>query len=225
MTGFDRLSYQSRWLQVAPERKFLLWLLLMALAFTLPAWGQALTLALTAALTCWLLRVSFWRWCRWMALPLGFLAVGVLTIVFSISRDPQTLLAGVPIGPYWLGVTAQGVATANATFWRSLAALSATFWLVLNLPFPQLIVLLKRARVPRLLTEQILLTWRFIFILLDEAMAIHRAQTLRFGYGSVPQGYRSLAMLVGLLFTRVLLRYQQMSTALDIKLYQGDFHL
>ncbi len=50
-------------------------------------------------------------------------------------------------------------------------------------------------------------------------MAIHRAQTLRFGYGSVPQGYRSLAMLVGLLFTRVLLRYQQMSTALDIKLY------
>ncbi len=40
MTGFDRLSYQSRWLQVAPERKFLLWLLLMALAFTLPAWGR-----------------------------------------------------------------------------------------------------------------------------------------------------------------------------------------
>ncbi len=40
MTGFDRLSYQSRWLQVEPERKFLLWLLLMALAFTLPAWGQ-----------------------------------------------------------------------------------------------------------------------------------------------------------------------------------------
>ncbi len=40
MTGFDRLSYQSRWLQVEPERKFLLWLLLMALAFTLPAWAR-----------------------------------------------------------------------------------------------------------------------------------------------------------------------------------------
>jgi hypothetical protein len=32
-------------------------------------------------------------------------------------------------------------------------------------------------------------------------------------------------MLVGLLFTRVMIRYQQMSTTLDIKLYQGDFHL
>ena len=229
MTGFDRLSYQSRWLHVAPERKFLLWLLLMVLAFTLPplgqgtlpAWGQALTLALTAALTCWLLRVSLWRWCRWMALPFGFLLVGVLTIVFSVSRDPQMLLASLRLGAFSIGISAPGLAVAGETFWRSLAAMAATLWLVLNLPFPQLIILLKRGRVPRLLTEQILLTWRFIFILLDEAMAIHRAQTLRFGYGSVPQGYRSLAMLVGLLFTRVLLRYQQMSTALDIMNLSG----
>lgn len=225
MTGLDRLSYQSRWFHIAPERKFLFWLLLMILAFSLPPLGQALLMAGTAALTCWLLRISLWRWCRWMALPLGFLLVGVLTIVFSVSRDAQTLLASVSLGGFHLGITQDGLTTANETFWRSLAALSATFWLVLNLPFPQLIVLLKRARVPRLLTEQILLTWRFIFILLDEAMAIHRAQTLRFGYRNVRLGYRSLSMLVGLLFTRVLIRYQQMSTSLDIKLYQGDFHL
>ena len=225
MTGLDRLSYQSRWAHVAPERKFLLWLALMMLAFVLPPLGQGIVVALTAGLTCWLLRMSFWRWCRWMALPFGFLLVGVLTILFSVTRDPHTLVVSVPVGHYWLGITVSGMSAASETFWRSLAALAATFWLVLNLPFPQLIVLLKRARVPRLLTEQILLTWRFIFILLDEALAIHRAQTLRFGYRSLPKGYRSLAMLVGLLFTRVLIRYQQMATTLDIKLYQGDFPL
>lgn len=225
MTGLDRLSYQSRWFHVSPERKFLLWVVMMTLAFTLPPWGQGIELLCTAGLTCWLLRLSVWRWCRWMALPFGFLVVGVVTILFSISRDPHALLVSLPVGSYWLGITSSGLITANETFWRSLAALAATFWLVLNLPFPQLIVLLKRARVPRLLTEQILLTWRFIFILLDEALAIHRAQTLRFGYRSLPKSYRSLAMLVGLLFTRVLIRYQQMATTLDIKLYQGDFHL
>lgn len=227
MTGLDRLSYQSRWLHVAPERKFLFWLLLMILAFTLPPWGQGIELVTIAALTCWLLRISFARWCRWMALPFGFLLIGVVTILFSVSRSSQTLLLAVPLpaSDLWLGVAGEGLRTANDTFWRSLAALAATFWLVLNLPFPQLIVLLKRARVPRLLTEQILLTWRFIFILLDEALAIHRAQTLRFGYQTLPKGYRSLAMLVGLLFTRVLIRYQQMAVTLDIKLYQGDFPL
>lgn len=164
---------------------------MMILAFTLPPLGQGIELLLIAALSCWLLRISFWRWCRWMALPFGFLLVGVVTILFSVSRDPHSLLVSLPVGSYWLGVTEAGVLTANATFWRSLAALASTFWLVLNLPFPQLILLLKWARVPRLLTEQILLTWRFIFILLDEALAIHRAQTLRFGYRSVPLSYRS----------------------------------
>ncbi len=223
--GLDRLSYQSRWFKVAPERKFFVWLLMMVLAFTLPPPGQGILLAVVAAFTCWLLRISFWRWLRFLSIPLAFLLVGVLTILLSVAVEPARMLVAIPLGHYWLGVLPEGLTMANATFWRSLAALAATFWLVLNLPFPQLIVLLRKGRVPRLLTEQILLTWRFIFILLEEAMAIHRAQTLRFGYRTLPQGYRSLAMLVGLLFTRVLLRYKAMAITLDIKLYQGDFHL
>ncbi|EPT3153417.1 CbiQ family ECF transporter T component, partial [Yersinia enterocolitica] len=54
---------------------------------------------------------------------------------------------------------------------------------------------------------------------------IHQAQSLRFGYISLRTGYHSLAMLVGMLFTRVMIRYQQMVISLDMKLYQGDFHL
>lgn len=225
MNGIDRLSYRSRWRTVAPGRKFALWLGLMLLALTLPPWAQALELLLTAVLTCWLVRISPWRWCRWMALPCGFLLLGVATILCDISRDPQTLWVSLPLGAYWLGISDVGLARANETLWRSLAALAATFWLVLNLPFPQWIQLLTRMRVPRLLVEQMLLIWRFIFILVEEVQAIHRAQTLRFGYRNLATSYRSLAALVGLLFSRVLLRYQQMATALDVKLYQGDFHL
>lgn len=223
--GLDRLSYQSRWFALSPVRKFFVWLLLMLLAFLLPPVGQGVLLVWLATFTCWLGRISFWRWLRLMALPTGFLLAGVITLLFSITREPQQLIVGLKLGSVWLGVTADGWAMASATLLRSLATLAATFWLMLNLPFVQLIVLLKRARVPRLLSEQILLTWRFIFILLDEAAAIHRAQTLRFGYRNLPVGYRSLSMLVGLLFTRVLLRYKAMTTTLDIKLYQGDFHL
>lgn len=43
MTGLDRLSYQSRWVHVSPVRKFLLWLVMMILAFTLPRWGRVLS--------------------------------------------------------------------------------------------------------------------------------------------------------------------------------------
>ncbi|WP_280632762.1 CbiQ family ECF transporter T component, partial [Salmonella enterica] len=129
MTGLDRLSYQSRWVHVAPQRKFLLWLAMMILAFVLPPVGQGIELLIIAGLSCWLLRISLWRWCRWMAIPFGFLLVGVITIIFSISREPQMLLAGISVGPYWIGITRAGVVTANETFWRSLTALSATLWL------------------------------------------------------------------------------------------------
>ncbi|MGB7802800.1 energy-coupling factor ABC transporter transmembrane protein [Buttiauxella sp.] len=225
MLGIDKLSYQSRWCRVSPLRKFALYLVMMALAFALPPVGQAALLLVIAVFTCWLLCVGPLRYLRWLAVPLGFLLAGVVTIIFSAAHQAQSLLWSVPLGSIYLGIDAQGLVMANQTFWRSLAALAATYWLVLNLPFPQLIILLQRCRVPRLLTEQILLTWRFIFILLDEAQAIHRAQSLRFGYRTLPCGYRSLAMLVSMLFSRVLLRYQQMVTTLDIKLYQGDFHL
>ncbi|MBJ3814682.1 energy-coupling factor ABC transporter transmembrane protein [Shimwellia pseudoproteus] len=225
MLAIDKISGRSRWRHRDPRIKLLCWIVLMTLAMSLPPVGQAALIVVIAALSCWMLRVSPGRWLRWIAIPAGFLLVSTLTILFSISRDPQGMLWSTTLGGVHIGILPAGLEMANHTLWRSLAAISATFWLVLNLPFVQLIQLLQRCRVPVLLIEQILLTWRFIFILLDEVQAIHQAQTLRFGYRTLPGSYRSLAMLVGMLFSRVMVRYQQMVTALDVKLYQGDFHL
>lgn len=225
MLGIDKLSERSRWRQRDPMGKLLLYGLFLLLAMVLPPLYQALLLLLIAVLTCYLLRIGPLRYLRWLAIPLSFLLIGVLTIMVSLARQPDSLWWGVQLGNWWLGIDKLGLATANQTLWRSLAALAATFWFMLNTPFLQMIQLLKRCHAPRLLTEQILLTWRFIFIFVEEAAAIHRAQSLRFGYVSLGSSYRSMAMLVSMLFTRVMIRYQQMIIALDIKLYQGDFHL
>ncbi|MFC0228432.1 energy-coupling factor ABC transporter transmembrane protein [Serratia aquatilis] len=225
MLGIDQLSERSRWRQRDPLAKLWLYGLFILLAMVLPPLYQALLLLLIAVLTCYLLRIGPVRYLRWLAIPLTFLLVGVLTITLSVARQPDSLWWGVQMGNWWFGIDRVGLNTANQTLWRSLAALAATFWFMLNTPFPQMIQLLKRCHMPRLLTEQILLTWRFIFIFVEEAAAIHRAQSLRFGYVSLGSSFRSMAMLVSMLFTRVMIRYQQMIIALDIKLYQGDFHL
>ncbi|MDX7991530.1 energy-coupling factor ABC transporter transmembrane protein [Xenorhabdus littoralis] len=225
MIGIDKLSYQSRWRDKDPRAKFALYLLFMVLAMGLPPLWQAVLVVGLAVFTCYLLRISVLRYLKWLLIPVGFLGIGLIAIVLSASRQPDSLLWGFQIGQYWLGIDPQGVQMANQTLWRSLAALSATFWFMMNMPFEQMIKLLKYCRVPHLLIEQILLTWRFIFIFLEEAVAIHHAQSLRFGYRTLRTSYRSLAMLVGMLFSRVMSRYQQMSVALELKLYQGDFHL
>ncbi|MDC9593771.1 energy-coupling factor ABC transporter transmembrane protein [Xenorhabdus sp. IM139775] len=224
MTGIDKLSYQSRWRDKDPRAKFALYLLFMTLAMGLsPRWQVVLLIAL-AIFTCYLLRISVLRYLKWLLIPVGFLLFGLIAIVLSASPQPESLLWGWQVGQYRVGIDPQGVQIANQTLWRSLAALSATFWFMMNTPFEQMITLLKFCRVPQLLIEQILLTWRFIFIFVEEAVAIHHAQSLRFGYRSWRTGYRSLAMLISMLFARVISRYQQMSVALELKLYQGDFH-
>jgi hypothetical protein len=72
--GLDRLSYQSRWFTVAPERKFFLWLAMMVLAFSLPPVGQG---------ACWLC---------WRRLPAGC-AYFVLALV-TLDGDPHRFSAG-----------------------------------------------------------------------------------------------------------------------------------
>ena len=67
-------------------------------------------------------------------------------------------------------------------------------------------------------------TYRFIFILLEEAAAIRKAQSLRFGYRNLRTSFQSLAMLIGMLLQRVIYRYQQMEIALEMKLFQGEFY-
>ncbi|OTA20299.1 cobalamin biosynthesis protein CbiQ [Xenorhabdus beddingii] len=225
MIGIDKLSYQSRWRDKDPRAKFALYLLFMAAAMGFSPIWQAMLVVGLAMLTRYLLRISLLRYLKWLLIPVGFLGVGLIAIVLSASPQEESLLWGFRVGQYWLGIDPQGVKMANQTLWRSLAALSATFWFMMNMPFEQMIKLLKFCRVPHLLIEQILLTWRFIFIFLQEAMAIYHAQSLRFGYSSLRASYRSLAMLISMLFSRVMSRYQQMSIALELKLYQGDFHL
>ncbi|EMA3640664.1 energy-coupling factor ABC transporter transmembrane protein [Providencia stuartii] len=225
MQSLDALSYQSRWRQRDPVAKFALWVLMMILAMCLPSIGRAVLLLCIAAFTCWLLRVSPFRYLKWLLIPFSFLAVGLVAIIISFARSPDNLLWCIQIGQYWIGLDPIGLSTANETFWRSMTALAATFWLMLNMPFEQLIKLMKRGRLPLVLIEQILLTWRFIFIFLEEAAAIYHTQSLRFGYRNLRTSYRSLAMLVTMLFSRVMMRYQRMSVALNVKLYQGDFHL
>ncbi len=83
----------------------------------------------------------------------------------------------------------------------------------MNPPFPQL--LLKRAHIPRLLTEQILLTWRFLlFFWMRRRQFVARKRCVL-----LLQPAERLSILKYRLTSRLraLMRYQQMTTTLDIK--------
>lgn len=104
MLGIDKLSYQSRWRQVDPIGKLVLYGVFLLLAMLSPPLYQALLLIFIAALTCYLLRVGPRRYLRWLAIPLSFLLVGLVTIVLSLSRQPESMWWSIQIGNWWFGI-------------------------------------------------------------------------------------------------------------------------
>ncbi len=94
---------------------------------------------------------------------------------------------------------------------------------MMNLPFPQLSKLAKRAHIPPARRANPVNVALFSFILLDEAVAIRRAQTLRFGCAACRTAIDLLAMLAGLCLHAGVNALSASYHAGYQSLYQGDF--
>ena len=69
--------------------------------------------------------------------------------------------------------------------------------------------------------ELITLTYRFIFIIMEESINIYQSQSSRLGYITIRQGMKSLGLLISILFLKVFERTKQLSIAMDSRGY-GD---
>lgn len=225
MLEIDHYAYQNRWRTVNPLAKGIGFISLLLIAFCSTTLIQVVLLLVLAPITCYNSHIGLKKYCRWLFIPFAFLLVSVIGILLSFAWNKEHMLVSIPIGSIYIGINADSIIVAQNAFFRSLCCLAVTYLFVLSTPFDQLIQIGKKTHLPKVLLEIILLTYRFIFIFLDEVAAIKRAQTLRFGYISMKTSYHSLGMLITMLLTRVLSRYSQMTIALETKLYKGDFHL
>ncbi|MDW6005201.1 cobalt ECF transporter T component CbiQ [Vibrio mangrovi] len=223
MLIIDKYAYRSRWVNVPPVYKGWLYLLTLILALTLPVVYQWGLFFLMVFLTCFGGRISLRQYLRWLSLPAGFLLFSVTAMVMTYHQHPDDLLISVPVADGFVGVSRDLWGIAGVTLSRCLCSIAATFCFVISTPFSQCVTILKATRLPTVLIEQVLLTYRFIFIFIEEAHAIFSAQTLRFGYIHRRGWLKSLALLAGMLLQRVLIRHQQMKESLFVKLYQGEF--
>ncbi|WP_165311445.1 cobalt ECF transporter T component CbiQ [Vibrio ziniensis] len=224
MLIIDKYAYQNRWVAVSPSYKWWAYLAVLVTAMMTPiAWQFALFILLSVV-TCYAGRLTSKQYLQWLSLPFGFLAMSLIAMLVTYSDNSAHLIASLPMFDGYVGVSAQTVDTAMTTFFRCLCSIAATLCFVIITPFNQCVTLLKKARLPSVLVEQVLLTYRFIFIFIEETHAIYTAQTLRFGYIKRGLWLKSLAMLVGVLLQRVMIRHHHMQSALAVKLYQGEFH-
>jgi cobalt/nickel transport system permease protein len=198
----DHYAYSSRWRLLHPAVKGLLAGLGLAasLAAATPL-VPLLVMATMAGATLLGARIPVIAYLRLLLIPSGFLLAGVASLTVSLAGG-DFILGTVPFLDLPLGLSHAGLRQAGLVLARSLAAVTSLYLLALTTPLTEIVGLLRRLGVPRLLLELMVLAYRQIFVFLQVAREMAVAQQARLGYTSAGNSLRSLAALGANLYLR-----------------------
>ncbi len=227
----DTLAYTNRLRWLAPEQKLLFAIaLLIIAAFTSPP--------IQILIAIWM---SIWT-VIYAGIPIKtYLQLIYVGSLFCLTSLPALVINGVDIshlhlaqhdsifgftiGSYYLYISSHGIEQGLTILTRAIASLCCLYFVMFTIPFTELLQTLRRVGIPVLLTDLLLLMYRFIFVLLNTASELWTAQQARGGYSTFSIGMKSLALLIGQLLKRTLENYRQISLSLASRGFNGEFRV
>ncbi|BBL67472.1 cobalt ECF transporter T component CbiQ [Methanoculleus chikugoensis] len=152
-----------------------------------------------------------------LLVPVSFAAMSIVVILFITGGGAVLLeVPGLP-----LAVTADGANLALLLLTRVFGGMCSLYFIALTTPMTEIFDLLRKLRVPAVLIDLAMLTYRFIFILIEEAGQIYRSQVMRLGYRRFRESVHSFGMLAGALFIRTWESGESLVLAMDARCYDG----
>ncbi|MCI0482113.1 MAG: cobalt ECF transporter T component CbiQ, partial [Candidatus Dadabacteria bacterium] len=156
-------------------------------------------------------------------IPLGFvlrkmIAVSPFAIfvgIFNPFLDTTTVLHlfGFPVSA--------GMVSFISIVVKFTLSISAAILLVATTSFPGVGYALQRLGMPSLFTTQLVFLYRYMFVLMEEAMRIIRARDMR-SFGHRGSGVNVFIRLIGMLFVRTVGRAERIYNAMLSRGFQGD---
>lgn len=105
---------------------------------------------------------------------------------------------------------------------RILGAVSIMIVLGFSMPFIEFMSALSWMRMPKGFVEILMLAYRYVFLLLEDAMIIYHAQKNRLGYSNIKQGLCSFGTLTGSLVLKAFDHSQHVTVAMIQRGYDGN---
>lgn len=135
--------------------------------------------------------------------------------IFNPLLDTGTVavIAGMPISAGWISFV--------SIILKFSLTISAAILLVATTSFPGVCHALRQLGFPSLFTSQLLFLYRYLFVLMEEAMRIIRARDMR-AFGTRGTGIKVFVRLIGILFLRTVDRAERVYYAMLSRGFQGD---
>ncbi|MGA8943811.1 MAG: cobalt ECF transporter T component CbiQ [Thermoactinomyces sp.] len=223
MIHIDKYAYMSKLNKKDPMYKFVVCMMTLAVCL----WASSIFVSITVLLmmgwyTVYKGGIPLALFLKLLAIPMSFLVIGVLTIAIGISEQQNVFLLYISAFGMNIGVSQAGIQNAVYLFFKALGAVSCLYYLSLSTPVVDLLAVLRKLKVPKLMIELMGLVYRFIFILIETADTIFIAQKSRLGYSNLFSAYKSLASLISTLFIRAYKKSDELYTALEARGYDGE---
>lgn len=227
----DSLAYTNRLRSLPPKHKLGFAIALFMLGYLTP---PPIQLLITLWLMVWVIgyaRIPAEIYLKLLFIPMGFWLMGLPALIIGISVNPDLAgvqadaIGGISLGQVYLYLSQQGLEQAQTVFMRAIALTSCMYFILLTVPFVEIVRVLRQLGCPALLTELMALMYRFIFVLTETAVEILTAQRSRLGYCNWRTGMRSLSLVAGQLLWRSLAHYQELSLGLTSRGFNGELRV
>lgn len=220
----DRYAYTNALSKNSPTTKLFFALSFLLISVLSPSPVVPITVFLTCTILILLCAKIPWRfYLRLLWYPIVIVALTCVVIALFFGYQEPLVELNL-FGLKWT-IFRDGVATGFNTFFRVLGALSSQFFLVLTTPMTSILLILRKARVPKITVEMSLLIYRYIFVFIEVMETMHTAQELRLGYSGWLKKIRSIAMLGGNLFIRTLEQGERTFIAMSARGYDGNIRV
>lgn len=226
MILIDKYAYTNNLRYIKPSIKAIIGLIFLILSMILTSKMLLGAIILLISFTIIVFaKIDLKNYLSLVKIPMYFLLIGIVINLINIGFDGDSMIYSFRIWSVYIGISIESINTSLYILIRSISCLSCVYFIVLTTPFNDILILLKKMRLPNIAIELSMLVYRFIFIFLQEIDEIKKSQQLKFGYINLKTSYKSLGMIGSILFKRMIIRYEELSISLDVKLYDGEFHI
>lgn len=225
MIVVDKLCYTSKLRYVNPNEKF--FFAVLTLIFVIVSRSAAMgigVLVLNSLLTVRKGGITAAEYRRLMMIPLAFLVMSTIAIVVNFSPEPLDAFS-IRVGSTYITGSFAGIERAVRLIITAMSAVSCLYFLSLNTTMTDILTVLNGLKCPALLSELMLLIYRYIFVLLDTAYYITVAQNARLGNVNLKARVKSFTALVQTLFIRSIKRSGALYDAMEARCYDGKIRV
>lgn len=154
--------------------------------------------------------------------PAIFTVMSIVVLLFLLGGG-DVIWRFNPVPWINLTITTGSLRQSPLVFCRVLGCSISLFFIVLTTPMTDLFNGMKRIGIPIELIDLMMIIYRYLFIVYDQAVEIWQAQVMRLGYSRPRESIRSFSMLCGMLFISTWIAGEDLIHAMDCRCYDGIF--